>query len=275
MAQLIDIINNNKSLRQVYHYLELGFHTCDADVFQSCLNSFQVDGETLNPDMLLEFRKYITEEMAKRQCSKRYIAEMNNIVTIYGSALISVQFETFLETNIDSAWAINFYDFASKIYDQDIQPLWSKILEIELKKPKSFYKRTLDVFYRADKFELDWFFEITQFVFDKACVPEFILIDNKFYPFNKFQTLIDAGFVNASLGRLSYSESVTMHLTSADVHVEIIKPPLGYSIYTLTDAGSQLFDLRPELNSEEFLTKLKESIEESNIAKVSSIVRKA
>lgn len=274
MAQLIDVINNNKSLRLVYHYLELGFHTTDANVVKSCLNSFQIDGETLTQNMLLEFRKYVTEEMVKRQYSKRDIGEMDNIVTIYGAASISVQSELFPDNSIDSAWAVSFYDFAKNIYNQDIQPLWSKILELEIRKPQSFFKRTLDVFYRADKFELDWFFEITQFVFDKACVPEFILTDNKFYPFNKFQTLIDAGFVNASLGGLSYPESVTMHLTSVDVNIEIIKPPFGFSIYTLTDAGTQLFDLQPKPNLEEYLTKLKESIEKSNIAKVSSIVRK-
>lgn len=274
MAQLIDIINNNKSLRLVYHYLELGFHTNDANVVKSCLNSFQIDGETLTQDMLLEFRKYVIEEMTKRQYSKRDIGEMNNIVTIYGAASISIQSDSFPEICIDPAWAVSFYEFARNIYNQDLQPLWSKILELELRKPKSFFKRTLDVFYRADKFELDWFFEITQFVFDKACVPEFILTDNKFYPFNKFQTLIDAGFVNASLGGLSYPESVTMHLTSVDINIEILKPPFGFSIYTLTDAGTQLFDLQPGANSEEYLTKLKESIEKSNIAKVSSIVRK-
>ena len=224
--------------------------------------------------MLLEFRKYVIEEMTKRQYSKRDIGEMNNIVTIYGAASISIQSDSFPEISIDPAWAVSFYEFARNIYNQDLQPLWSKILELELRKPKSFFKRTLDVFYRADKFELDWFFEITQFVFDKACVPEFILTDNKFYPFNKFQTLIDAGFVNASLGGLSYPESVTMHLTSVDINIEIIKPPFGFSIYTLTDAGTQLFDLQPGANSEEYLTKLKESIEKSNIAKVSSIVRK-
>ncbi len=163
MAQLIDIINNNKSLRLVYHYLELGFHTNDANVVKSCLNSFQIDGETLTQDMLLEFRKYVIEEMTKRQYSKRDIGEMNNIVTIYGAASISIQSDSFPEISIDPAWAVSFYEFARNIYNQDLQPLWSKILELELRKPKSFFKRTLDVFYRADKFELDWFFEITQF----------------------------------------------------------------------------------------------------------------
>lgn len=274
MTKLIDIINNNNSLRQVFHYLELGFHTSDANIVMSCLNTFQINDETLTQDMLLEFGKFITEEMTKRQYSNREIAEMNNVVAIYGLASISVQSESLLESNIDLEWAINFYDFAKNKYNQDVQVLWSKILELEIRKPKSFFKRTLDVFYRADKFEIDWFFEITQFVFDKACIPEFILTDNKFYPFNKFQTLIDAGFVNASLGGLSYSESLTMHLTSVDVNIEIIKPPFGFSIYTLTDAGTQLFDLCPEPNTEEYLTKLKDSIEKSNIAKVSSVVRK-
>lgn len=224
--------------------------------------------------MLSGFRKFAIDEMSKQQYSIRDIAEMSNLLTVYGEASISVQSEVLPENDIDIDWAVSFYDFARNIYNKDLQPLWSKILELELRKPNSFFKRTLDVFYRADKFELDWFFQVTQFVFDKSCIPEFILTDNKFYPFNKFQTLIDAGFVNASLGGLSYPESVTMHLTSVDVNIEIIKPPFGFSIYTLTDAGTQLLDLHQEPNSDEYLTKLKESIEKSNNAKVSSVVRK-
>ena len=274
MAQLIDIINNNKSLSLVYHYLELGFHTSDANVVKNCLNSFQIDGETLTQEILFEFRKHVTEVMTRQQYSKRDIEEISNIVTIYGATFISAQSESFPEHSIDPAWSAIFYDFAKNIYNSDIQPLWSKILELEIRKPKTFFRRTLDAFYRADKFESDWFFEITQFVFDNSCIPEFILRDNKFYPFNKFQTLIDAGFVNASLGRLSYQESVTMHLTSVDVNVEILRPPYIFSIYTLTDAGSQLLELRPVPNSEEYLTKLKETIEKNNIAKVSSIIQK-
>ena len=274
MTQLIDIINNNKSLSQVFHYLELGFHTSDANIVLNCINSFQIEGEILTMEVLSEFRKCAIEEMENRQYSKRDIVEMNNIVTIYGAASISVQSENIPEVNIDIDWAICFFDFAKNIQNQELQSFWSKILEFELRKPKSFFKRTLNVFYRADKFEIDWFFQITQFVFDKSCVPEFILTDNKFYPFNKFQTLIDAGFVNASLGGLSYPEAVTIHLTSVDMIIEIIKPPFSLSIYTLTDAGTQLFDLRPEKNTKEYLSKLKETIEKNNNAKVSSILHK-
>lgn len=274
MVSIIDVINNNKSLSKVYRYLEIGFRTSEANFLKSCLDLFQLGGDTLTVEIQSDFRKFVTDEMSKQHYSMRDIAEMSNLLAVYGNTSLSVQSEALLESDIDIEWAINFSDFARNVYNQDLQPLWSKILELELRKPKSFFKRTLDVIYRADKFELDWFFDITQFVFDKACVPEFILNDNKFYPFNKFQTLIDAGFVNASLGGLSYLESLTMHLTSVDVNIEIIKPPFGFSIYTLTDAGTQLFDIRSGPNSEEYIAKLKESIEKSNIAKVSSIVRK-
>lgn len=274
MARLIDVINNNKSLSLVYRYLELGFHTIDANVVQNCLNTFQIDGEILTLEALSEFRKYATEEMANRQYSKRDIAEINNIVTIYGSASISVQSDTIPDNSLDFDWAVCFFDFAKNIYNHELQPLWSKIFELELRKPKSFFKRTLDVFYRADKFEIDWFFEITKFVFDKACVPEFILTDNRFYQFNKFQTLVDAGFVNASLGTLSYPEAATIRLVSADMKIDILKPPFGISIYTLTDAGTQIFDLNSECTTDDYINKFKEVVENGNRAKVVSIDRK-
>lgn len=274
MARLLDIINNNKSLRQVYEYLELGFHTDDAHFIQSCLNSFQIDSTVLTSENLTAVRKFIADEMESQQYSKRDKAEMDNIISVYGSTFISVQSEELPERHIDAGWTIKFYECVRNTYVQELQTLWSRILEIELKKPNTFFKRTLDVFFNADKFEIDWFYQITQFVFDKACIPEFVLTDNKFYPFNKFQTLVDAGFVNASLGGLSYPESFSIHLTSADLNIEVVKPPFGFSIYTLTDAGSQLFNLRSESNTEEYITKLKEIIEKSNTAKVTSVVHK-
>lgn len=275
MARLLDIINSNKSLKQVYKYLELSFHTSYANVVQNCLSSFQVNVETLTMVVLDDFCKNVVDEMTKKGFSFRDLAEIKNILNVYGNAAIEVQSEMVPDTSVDIEWAISYYDFVRNIYNPELQILWSKILEIEVKKPQTFFKRTLDVFYRADRFEIAWFFEITKFVFDKACVPEFILTNNKFYPFNQFQTLIDAGFVNASLGSLSYHDGeVAIHLTSADFKIEITKPPFGFSIYTLTDAGSQLFDLRPETNSEEYLSQLKEFIEKRNTAKVSTIIRK-
>ena len=105
-------------------------------------------------------------------------------------------------------------------------------------------------------------------------MPEFILTDNKFYPYNKFQTLIDAGFVNSPNGTISFSENTTMHFVGAEIKIDKINSSFGVSTYTLTDAGNQLLGLKSQAAEDDFLNKFKEVIEKNNRAKVVSIEHK-
>ena len=274
MCNLIDIINNNQTLRKWYDYLELGLNTVWRNILLPHLKSLEVDGDVLTKEYIQRLLQQVTDDMLSHNCSRRDIVEMSNVLSIYGQTAITIQSEIVSDKEIDTSWAAKFFDCIKNISNHELQTLWSKILLQELKQPNTYFMRTLEVFHRADKFEIEWFFEITKFVFDKACVPEFILTGNKFYQFNKFQTLVDAGFMNASLGTLSYSETVTIKLVSVDMKIDILKPPFGINIYSLTDAGSQIFDLNCEVAKDEYIDKLKEVIENGDRAKVLSIDRK-
>lgn len=274
MGNLIDIINKNQALRKLYDYLELGLNTLWQNNLLSHLKSFKVEGDVLTKEYIQRFILQVKDDMSSNNYSRRDVFEMSNVLSIYGQTAIAVQSEIVSDKDIEPSWAAKYFDCIKNISNQEMQTLWSKILLQELKQPNTYFIRTLDVFQRADKFEIDWFFEITKFVFDKACVPEFILTDNKFYQFNKFQTLVDAGFVNASLGTLSYPETATIRLVSADMKIDILNPPFGISIYTLTDAGTQIFDLNCGGATDEYIEKLKEVIENGNRAKVLSVNRK-
>ena len=274
MSSFFDYMNNNQTLKFLFGLMEYGLNTDRLNILLPHFKSFEINNDVLTQEHIHHFKQVVMDNMVAQGYSRRDVMEMGNILSICGIAAVSVQSEAVLRNDVDMSWAARYFDYIKNINDEDLQLLWSKILVQEIKKRNSYYKRTLDVFYKADKFEIDWFFEITKYVFDKSCVPEFILSDNKFYPFNKFQTLIDAGFVNASLGSLSYPGEVIMHLTSVDIKIEIPKPPFGFSIYTLTDASTQLFDLQPVPASEEYISKLKEVIERGNLAKVVAIERK-
>lgn len=274
MISLFELVKNNQALNQLSLYFEYGINTNMQQILLPYLKSFQIDNEVLTKEDVQEVSQQLIKDMSIHNCSRRDIGEMANIVSVYGQTAVYVQSLHVPKNEIDPGWAASFFDCAKSISNPELQSLWSKILVQELNQPNTFFKRTLDVFHSADKFEIDWFFEISKFVFDKACVPEFILTNSKFYQFNKFQTLIDAGFVNASLGSLSYPKDETIHLVSADIIIEILKPPFILSIYTLTDAGNQIFDLNCEATTDEYIAKLKEVIEINNRAKVVSVERK-
>jgi len=260
-------------LKRLYKMLELGVCTAEWKLLQQWLKVFEIEGYELKEEHLTLFQKQVTDDMTTQDFSQRDILGLVNIITIYGRTAFSVQAETAPDKDINVGFASKFYDYARGCYDKAKQELSVKILTKELSKPTSYYLRTLDVFFMADKFELDWFYEITKYIFDQACVPEFVLNDNRFYPFNQFQTLVDAGFINSTVGSVSFNDTTVMHFPTAEVKVEIPKPPVGLGIYTLTDAGAQLCDLREAITTDDYLEKLKEILEKRQ-AKVVSIDRK-
>lgn len=268
MSTLLDIINTNPMLKRLYNVLEYGIETSELKLLLPRLNQFEIEGGALTIDHVISFRKQIVEDMLSHGCSLRDICGMKNIITVYGMAAISIQERSVPNGEFNKDFALKFYDYAKNCNDEDKQSLSIILFVKEMLWPNSFYLRTLDVFFKADKFEMDWFLEATKYIVDKTYVPKFILTDNRFYPFNKFQTLIDAGFMNASLGNISYTETATIKLSSAEMKLEIPTHPFVLSVYTLTDAGAQLFDLRPEPNADEYLDKLKETFEQNNRAKV-------
>ncbi len=271
MSKLLDIINSSLMLKRLHNIVEFGMNTSELNMLLQYLHIIEVEGTEMTSDHISQLKKQITDEMSTKNCSNRDIVEISNIIAIYGKTAIDVQKEPVPSEDIDISWAAKFYDCAKTVNDQELQLLWSKILADELLKPGSYFKRTLDVFLKADKFEIDWFFDITKFIYDKACIPDFILTDNKYYPFNQFQTLVDAGFVNSSNGSLHYNKASTLRFPGSDMKIEIINSVFGISMFTLTDAGSQLFDLRPEKSTDDYLNGMKEMIERNGLAKVTSI----
>lgn len=261
MSKLLDFIKNKPMLKRLYRMLELGIGTIDWKLLQTHLNEFDVKGDILTAEQIAQFQKNVADDMTSQGCSQRDILGIGNIILIYGMTAVTVQDEIVLEKDVNVEFATKFYDYAKDCFEKTKQEYSSKILAKELSKQDSYYLRTLDVFFMADKFELDWFFEITKYIIDQAYVPEFILHDNKFYPFNQFQTLIDSGFINSSTGSISFNETTIMRLSKAEIKIEIPKPPIRLSIYTLTDAGSQLYDLRIVDSTEDYLHKIKEVFE--------------
>lgn len=268
MNSLIDLINNNQALKQLLNCLEFGLHTFERNILFSHFKSLNIDNKEFTNEHVQKLHQLINDDMVSKKSSRRDINEMNNVLSVFCQTAVDIQSETVSEECINPCWIARYFDCVKNICDKDLRILWSKLLIQELKQPNTIFLRTLDVFHRADKFEIEWFYEITKFVLDKTCIPEFVITGNQFYKFNKFQTLIDAGFINASMGSIAYPESTTIHLASAEIKIDILNPPLGMNIYTLTDAGMQIFDLNYETTPDEYINKLKDVIETGNRARV-------
>ena len=228
--------------------------------------------EQLSSDLWEELRRSVEMTMKDRNQSIRDIQETDNILTVYGFASHKSQGEQLSDIRIDSNWCARFNDYASSSSDKEMQEFWSSILIKELKKPGSIFKRTLFVVYQVEKFELEWFFEVTKYVLDKSCFPSFIMEENEMYMFNKLQTLIDCGLVNSNEGAVTFTKKPTLNFSTAKMEIELSNSSFSFRVYTLTDAGSQLCNIREETTSQSFLESFKKRIEKNGAVKEVKIV---
>lgn len=69
-----------------------------------------------------------------------------NIEEITQKAADNLEFENKVSDDpVDEDWASRFFDYAEDISNEEMQGLWGRILAGEIKKPKSYSLRTLDV----------------------------------------------------------------------------------------------------------------------------------
>lgn len=254
--------------KELFELFMNGVHTMTSSCVHDFMNNNKIDNpEQITSALWRQLRDYVKEKTKAANNSIRDIQEADNILAIYGYAFLKLQEEQPSDKKIDCDWAARFNDYACSSSDKDMQEFWSSILACEFKKPGSIFKRTLFVVHQVEKFELEWFFEVTKYVFDKSCFPSFIMEGNEMYKFNELQTLIDCGLVNSNEGSISFTEKPTLHFSSVLMEIELTNPSFGIQVYTLTDAGSQLCNIREDDTSQSFLEKFKKRIENNGSVK--------
>lgn len=160
-------------------------------------------------------------------------------------------------------WLNRFFDYAESISEEDMQDIWAKLLAGEIKQPKSFSKRTLDVIRNLSSEEAQLMNKYSGRVFGNN-LPIMKNDDN----LNDLTKLDDSGLLN--INPLSYKYSLKEHqktILCADKHhlVEIYansSTQLYYDICVLTEAGREIIQLiDPDLDLS-FIEKLADTIVE-------------
>lgn len=265
---LSDYIQQCEILKRFFDLMDYCMGTMEYSFVHTLIDSFDLnEASSLDNETVVKLEETAKQKLQTTDLSNRDIQEICNVVAIFCQAAVIIKDDVTPGKSIEPSWVTRFYDYAKSYSDSDNRNLWSKILSKEFIKPGSFFKRTLNVLYEAEKFEVDWFYEASKFVFDRGCMPSFVLNDNKYFAFNKFQTIIDGGFVNPTLAGISYDKDETMHFTSVDISFKLEKGPYGLNVYTLTDAGMQLFELRAQDTEDVFLNDLKDRMEKSGALK--------
>lgn len=103
------------------------------------LSLMSLDHDSLRNNHSLEHR---TQQRVEYKEQKR----QKNIEAVTQKAAEELESETFVsEEPVDEDWTTRFFDYAENISSEEMQALWGKILSGEVKKPKSYSLRTLDL----------------------------------------------------------------------------------------------------------------------------------
>lgn len=108
------------------------------------------------------------DELMKRTGNRWLFQEMQkqqNIESVIGIAYTELEKEnTVSEEPVDKDWILRFFNSVEDISNEDMQKLWGKVLAGEIKRPRSYSMRTLNVLRNISQEEASYFQRISPFV---------------------------------------------------------------------------------------------------------------
>lgn len=181
---------------------------------------------------------------------------------------------------IDEDWITRFFNIAEEISNEEMQSLWGRILAGEIKQPKSYSLRTLELIRNLSKNEADIFMKVSNFAV-KCRNENFLfkvknsrLLEEKYdISYSDIALLTEIGllqsgnFVNYQLYQ---SPKDTEHIFIANNILIITKikantPTVEMPIYAFSKAGNELLKLINSNPPMEYLTSIANSIKNENV----------
>lgn len=124
---------------------------------EETLSLISLDDNSPRNNLSLEKR---TQQRVEYKEQKR----QKNIESITQKAAESLESESVVSGDpVDEDWISRFFDYAEDISSEDMQELWARILAGEIKKPKSYSMRTLDILRNLSTEEAEVFIKFGSF----------------------------------------------------------------------------------------------------------------
>ena len=165
---------------------------------------------------------------------------------------------------VERDWIVRFFDIVQDVSDEEMKNLWGKILAGEVKTPKSYSLRTLELLRNISKDEADIFVKISQFVLQQN--DHFIFngnedgINRHRIPYSDIAKMTEIGLIQSGTFvhieyNSSQNENNIVGIKYANLII-ILRIKAGVNkvsipVYCLTTAGKELYkliDVTPNLD---------------------------
>jgi uncharacterized repeat protein (TIGR03899 family) len=226
-----------------------------------------------------EITQGFVDRLNERLIAKE-IQRQRNIDNIVSESAKTLQDETVSEQPVSEDWAIKFFGHAEDIKDETLQVLWGKVLAGEIKHPKSFSLRTLDVLRNLTKEEAETFTRFAQYAITDDYTNYYIFFplyarNSIYFKYQDRMMLSEVGLIEMdklhvvrALVEASEEavkpkmEYITLSYQHQHIKLEITnKRPLNIPVIHFTSTGSQLLNLIKPEYSEEYFQHLMEHLQ--------------
>lgn len=150
-------------------------------------------------------------------------------------------------------WSNRFFSIVEDVSDNDLQDLWANILAGEVKRPKTYSLRTLDVLKNMTQEELEFFIKMA----GNFMVKDFICVESSCgVSIRDSQRLAEMGIVNSQEVTKPFTPSTEILITN-DVLIKYEAPKkVNINARILTTAGMELLNLVPPKDNSNFIQQL-------------------
>ena len=215
------------------------------------------------------------EEQLANYIYTRESRKMNNVQQIVEKTkTLFDNDEKVSEEPVNQDWLNRFMSTAEDISDNEMQYLWAKILAGEIKRPKSFSLKTLDVLRNITKEEAEHIAKMAKFT-----------IDNMYISSEDFAMQLQEQILMDELGIICGEELVRTYEVSPTIACSILighqaiinlysteKKKVKLKLYKLTKVGKEILTLVTVENNDDFINDLKKHFIKQGIEKVTKNV---
>lgn len=233
--------------------------------------------ETQQPILITPSLKERTQDRLHFQEAKKQL-NIENVTAFAAEELRNEQPVT--DEPLDEDWTTRFFKIAEEVSNEEMQALWGKILAGEIKQPKTYSLRTLELIRNLSKNEATTFMKVANFAVKSANANYLFKTNdeellNKTYNINygDIALLIEIGLIQpgdfVSYQLLQQPNDSQRVFTSGNVifiaKIKANTPTIQMPVNVFTNAGNELIKLINPNPPFDYLTAVAKSIKNENV----------
>jgi hypothetical protein len=251
LEKLIDVIS--KGIGTVYRpkaiRKDAEAKAYEIEIIERAKSKALAEGKEIDADTYDRIQERLLHKETKRQNN------IDNVSQIAAEQLGQEQIVS--DETVDEDWTARFYNIVEDVSDVEMQQLWGRILAGEVKQPKSYSLRTLELLKNLSKREADVFSRASNFVISSRNSPFLFkgknneLLDKHSLTFEDRLLLTETGLLqaenNISRQLKQYEADNLIYFESGKYLIKVLKkantPDNRIEILRFTKIGEELLKL--------------------------------